>query len=75
MGQKMYCPDHMYVFSCLRLLMTTLRSKKEGQPLGKAGVGWSGLRWPPARRGCESLVARGGMISGNGHGPKIKIVN
>lgn len=52
-------PDQLRVFSCLPLLMIALRSKKVGQPLGKAGVGLSGLRWPPAKRGCESPVARG----------------
>lgn len=42
MGQKMCCPDQLYIFSCLPLLMITLRSKKEGQPLGKARVGLAG---------------------------------
>lgn len=59
MGQKM-ChsdPDYpdQYVFYCFPLLMTTSLSKKEAA-LGK---GWGGLIRDPAKRVCESPVARG----------------
>jgi len=56
MKQKMSHPGQLYVFSCLHLVVMTLRSKKEEQLLGKAGVGWWGLWQSPAKRVCESPV-------------------
>lgn len=64
-------PDQ-YVFYCFPLLMATLQSKK-GAALEK---GWDGL--VGALTGCckkSSKRRRRGMIFGNGHKLKIKIVN
>lgn len=77
MGPNICCPVHLYVFSCL-LLITTLKTKKSGEALGK---GLSGLV-RALSASCQKKLwkswrkrRRGVMISGNGHRPKIKIAN